>query len=156
MKRYIMLSVLLLSLLEVRAQRQEEIARFVILESNFNGTDITDWSIANGNYFVFYVDEGELFLANVTNNNQSYGRISSFTETRHKETYETYAADIFKFRWRYINTYDSKRGSAVMELIKIYKPQAVAFELKMIVENMDIFIYKGYMEGSLDFDDYFD
>ena len=39
-------------------------------------------------------------------------------------------------------------------MTKIYKPQGVAFTLKMVLPNLDILEYKGYMEGSLDFNNY--
>ena len=71
--------------------------------------------------------------------------------TKHiPEDDKNYEADIFFFQWRYINTYDTKKGTAKVELLKIYKPQGIYFELKIIPENLDILIYKGFMEGSLD------
>ncbi|MBV6440816.1 MAG: hypothetical protein EPGJADBJ_02491 [Saprospiraceae bacterium] len=78
----------------------------------------------------------------------------STESTKRKETYETYEADIFYFNWRYINTYDEKKGTAKVQLVKIYKPQGIAFVLKIIPENLDIIIYKGYMEGTIDFSNY--
>ena len=36
-------------------------------------------------------------------------------------------------------------------MIKVYKPQGVAFTVKIIPENLDIIVYKGYMEGTIDF-----
>ena len=71
-----------------------------------------------------------------------------------RETYETYEADVFYFNWRYVNTYDGKKGTAKVQVIKIYKPQGVVFIPKMITENLDLIIYKGYMEGTVDFSMY--
>jgi hypothetical protein len=50
-----------------------------------------------------------------------------------------------------MNDYDDKKGTAKIQLTKIYKPQGITFELKIIPENLDLIVYKGYMEGSLDF-----
>lgn len=150
--------VLLLFLQTPSLAQQEIIAKFIITDASVNGTDVTPTLLKAGAYTVFYTsDDDELiYMANVwpNSNSQSYGPMYSAESTKHKETYETYEADIFYFNWRYINTYDEKKGTAKVQLIKIYKPQGVAFVLKMIPENLDIIIYKGYMEGTIDFSDY--
>lgn len=82
---------------------------------------------------------------------QSFGSMYS-AET---ETYnETYKADVFYYNWRYTNDYDGKSGTAKVQLTKIYKPQGIAFVLKIIPENLDIIIYKGFMEGTINFSQY--
>jgi len=139
----------------IQAQRQKELAKFIVLEANSNGIDYTDWALEKDNYLIFFLNEhGELCFSNVTNGGQSYGSVSNMKHQGIKESYNSYGADFYTFRWRYINDYDDKKGSAIVELTKIYKQQAVAFEIKMIIENMDILIYKGYMEGSLNLDKY--
>jgi hypothetical protein len=50
-----------------------------------------------------------------------------------------------------MNDYDDKKGTATVQLIKIFKPQGITFILKIIPENLDVIVYKGYIEGSIDF-----
>ena len=57
---------------------------------------------------------------------------------------------MFLFQWHYINTYDDKKGTAKVELLKVYKPQGIYFRITIIPENLDILVYRGYVEGSLD------
>jgi hypothetical protein len=70
---------------------------------------------------------------------------------KNEETYEDYKADFFYFNWRYMNDYNDKKGTATVQLIKIFKPQGITFILKIIPENLDVIVYKGYIEGSIDF-----
>ncbi|MCE7925319.1 MAG: hypothetical protein DYG98_19875 [Haliscomenobacteraceae bacterium CHB4] len=139
-------------------EQQEIIAKFIITDASKNGIDVTQTLLKAGAYTVFYTsgNDGLIYMANVwpNSNSQSYGPMYSTESTKRKETYETYEADIFYFNWRYINTYDEKKGTAKVQLVKIYKPQGIAFVLKIIPENLDIIIYKGYMEGTIDFSNY--
>lgn len=136
-------------------QRQETLAKFIITDATTNGVDITPILLANNTYTVFYTsdNDGLIYMANVCpkSNSQSYGPMYLVETQNKKETYETYAADIFYFNWRYVNTYNSGKGTAKVQMIKIYKPQGVAFTVKIIPENLDIIVYKGYMEGTIDF-----
>jgi hypothetical protein len=87
-------------------------------------------------------------------NTQSFGRLYSSEHASLKESYDKYKADIFYFNWRYINDYDSKKGTAKVRLVKIYKPQGVIFSCTVIPEDLDVLEYKGYMNGTLDFSEY--
>ncbi|MCL9980936.1 MAG: hypothetical protein NBV77_05770 [Bacteroidia bacterium] len=134
---------------------QEIIAKFIITDATKNGIDITPTLIENNAYTAFYKSDrkGSIYMANIwpKSRSQSYGPMYSIKSHTNRETYETYEADVFYFNWRYINTYDGKKGTAKVQVIKIYKPQGVVFVLKMITENLDLIIYKGYMEGTVDF-----
>ncbi len=136
-------------------QRQETLAKFIIIDASINGIDVTSTLLANEAYIVFYTsdNDGLIYMANVfpKSNSQSYGSMYSVETQKKRETYETYATDIFYFNWRYINTYDNTKGIAKVQMIKVYKPQGVVFVIKFIFENQDIIIYKGYMEGTIDF-----
>lgn len=136
-------------------QDQQVLAKFVVLEANLNGVDYTDWALNKGNYLIFFLNEyNKLCFSNITDGEQSHGLISNMKHQEIEETHTTYGADHYTFRWSYSNTYDKKKGSALVELMKIYKEQAVAFEIKMVAENMDIITYKGYMEGSINLEEY--
>jgi hypothetical protein len=138
-----------------KTRGQEIVAEFKISDASENGADITPTILDQRAKLVIYKDvqnNNALCLSNFwqKNNTQSYGPIYGM-ETKHiPEDDKNYEADIFFFQWRYINTYDTKKGTAKVELLKIYKPQGIYFELKIIPENLDILIYKGFMEGSLD------
>lgn len=150
MKKYILgLMFIALPLLGI-AQDQKIIARMGILDARFNGIDYTDWCISAKNYLVLFINEdNDLCLSNVTEEGQSFGKVSLIDHQSLQETNERYETDMFKMRWSYHNTYDEKKGSVIIELIVINKPQAKTYELKMIQDNMDVNIYKGYIEGSV-------
>ncbi len=138
-------------------QEQKTLAKFIITESTLNGNDNTQFDIDRGGYFVFYENEyKKLCFANYAKNwdQQSYGELHNFESETLPETETTYKAHIFKYRWKYYNSYDTKTGYATIRMTKIYKPQGVVFTLKMILPNLDILEYTGYMEGSLDFNNY--
>lgn len=75
----------------------------------------------------------------------------SFVIEDEKQAYEEHPADYFHFNWQYTNDYDSDKGTSMVSVIRIYKPQGVVIILKMLTESLELFVYTGYMEGSLDF-----
>ena len=158
MKKFILLITLTLNaILFAQNSKQETLSKFIITDASDNGNDITETILEQNGYLVFYTDaEKNLFMANVweKNDTQSFGRLYNTEHKKLKETYESFEADIFYFRWRYINSYDTKKGTATIELIKIYKPQGVTFKIKIVPENLDVLVYKGFMEGTLDLNKY--
>jgi hypothetical protein len=137
--------------------QQTTIAKFVITDSKINGIDVTEAYVDAGGYIAFYTSGDEnLYMTNIMSkrNTQSYGRLYSTQHKSLNETYQTYKADIFYFRWHYINSYDTKTGTATVKLIKIYKPQGVTFECFIVAENLDVMVYKGFMEGTVDLSQY--
>lgn len=144
--------------ISVNAQ-QKIIAKFIITDAAINNKDATEWYLDAGGYIVFYSDDNNNFcMSNFMSkrNTQSYGRLYSVKSHRDEESVENYQSDIFKFNWAYKNTYNSKSGTAKVFLTKVYKPQGVFFICKIIPENLDVLVYKGYMDGSLDFSDFID
>ena len=145
------------AILFAQNNNQETLSKFIITDASDNGNDITETILEQNGYLVFYTDaEKNLFMANVweKNDTQSFGRLYNTEHKKLKETYESFEADIFYFRRRYINSYDTKKGTATIELIKIYKPQGVTFKIKIVPENLDVLVYKGFMEGTLDLNKY--
>ena len=139
------------------AQDQEKIGKFIITEATLNGNDLTQWYFDRKQFIVFYKNKAQqLCMANVSgiNDDQSYGTLSSFKQEKIKETDKTYKIDIFNFRWKYYNTYDNNTGYATIVFTKVYKPQGVLFTIKMVQANLDVLNLKGYMEGSLNLNDY--
>lgn len=134
--------------------QQQTLAKFIITDASVNKSDVTETYLDAGGYIVFYTNsEGNFHMANVMSkrDTQSFGRLYSSEHSKLKETYEKYEADIFYFNWRYTNDYDSKKGTAKVKLVKIYKPQGIIFSCTIIPEDLDVLEYKGYMDGSVDF-----
>jgi hypothetical protein len=153
MKYRLLVLMLIVSVSTAFAQKQTIIAKFIISDARFNGEDVTPTFLADGGYFVFYTINGdkEIYFGNIRtkSDSQSFGPTYNMEHTSTPETTKDYASDTFSFNWSYTNTYDSKKGTAKVRLVKIKKPVGIAFRLTMIAENLDVIDYKGYMEGSL-------
>ena len=134
--------------------QQKTFAKFIITDASFNKVDVTETYLDAGGYIVFYTNnDGNLYMSNVMSKRdiQSYGRLYSSEHSKLKESYDKYEADIFYFNWRYINDYDSNKGTAKVKLIKIYKPQGITFSCTIIPEDLEVLSYRGFMEGTVDF-----
>lgn len=160
MKNIIPLLVMLVSSISTplysqdKAIKQEIIAKFQISDGTTNGADITPNLLEQNAYLVIYKDVTTkiFYMANFWEkaNSQSYGPIYGMEKKHINADSENYEADQVSFQWSYINTYDNKKGTANVQLLKIYKPQGVYFKMTIIPENLDVLVYKGYMEGTLD------
>jgi len=147
--------VLLPQLIVAKSDIRKEIAKFVITNASKNGTDLTPYYQESGAYLIFYTS-GNDRLINMANvfpklNSQSYGPIYAGKSSLIAETAIKYKVDILFFKWHFINSYNEKTGIDNVEVTKIYKPFGIAFTIKIIPENLDILIYNGYMDGSVDF-----
>lgn len=135
------------------SQEIKTLAKFMINDARLNKNDYTELYVKAGGYIVFYVDGNDNFcMANVlpNKNSQSYGRLYS-SKHEEVETAEKYKADYFHYKWSYVNTYDDKKGTADVILIKTYKPLGVTFACTIISESLEEAEYKGFMEGTIDF-----
>lgn len=137
-----------------KANNQETLAKLTIVDWTKNGENMTAAISDQNAFLVIYKNQetNELLMANFwqKSNSQSFGQIYSIESKHIKESVENYESDLFFFQWGYINTYDGKKGTAKVELLKVYKPQGIYFKMTIMPENLDILIYQGYMEGSLD------
>lgn len=142
---------------EIKNEEHEILAKFIITDATFNGEDYTPIILEQGAYTVFYnfKDDSLIYMSNYwpKDDTQSFGPMYS-TQMSLEERYESYQADIYSFNWGYVNSYDEKKGTAKVQLTKIYKPTGVAFILKIVPENLDVIIFKGYLEGTIDFSKY--
>ncbi len=136
-------------------QENKKSTKFIITDASTDGVDTTTAILESEAFMVFYTVENDniLYMSHVwpKHNTQSYGPMYSVISETKKETYEEHKADIFDFNWLYITGYDAKKGKANVQLIKVYKPQGITYVLKIISPNLETIIYKGYLEGSLDF-----
>lgn len=132
-------------------EKQETFSKIIITDATDNGVDVTQQILEGGVYTVFYKsnNDGFLYMANVSPNynSQSYGPLFPIKHEEVEETDENYKADHFYFNWRYINDYDTKSGTAKVEVLKVYKPQGTTLTIRIITENLDTIIYKGYLEA---------
>lgn len=156
MSRKIVLMLFLIfisNIKNVSGQNQELISKFIITDATLNGDDITPEIIESEMFTVFYMNDDEFYMANVADHGKSmsFGPMYNIRLDDSDETYGAYNADYIYFNWLYINDYDDKKGTARVQLIKIYKPQGTAFILTIIPEDLELIVYKGYMEGTLDF-----
>jgi len=152
MKFNVLLIILISSAKFAYCQDQTVIAKFVVLDARNNHTDVTQFYTSNKSYFVFYLtpDKRVYFGSIVSKSNQqSYGEISELEQSSAPQTQTAYSTHTFDFKWSYSNSYDNHQGTAKVHLVKIDKPAGIAFELRIIPENLDILEYKGFMEGSL-------
>jgi hypothetical protein len=137
-----------------KVKTQEIIAKFQISDGTENGLDITPTLLEQNAYLVIYQDmvSKAIYMANFweMNNTQSYGSIYAIEEKHIEADDENYEADSYSFQWAYSNTYDNKRGTAKVELLKVYKPQGVYFKMTIIPEDLDVLVYRGFMNGTLD------
>lgn len=137
---------------------QKTIEKLQINAGYVNGVDITPRLIEEKAFIAFYQigETDQLYMANYhdTSNTQSFGTLYAVEKENIEESEESYKALIFNFQWTYVNSYDEDSGNAKVELIKVYKPQGVYFKITIVPENLDILVYKGYVEGTLDLDVY--
>lgn len=140
----------------------DRIGKLFISDGHKNGIDITPDLLEGGAYTAFYTvrnNDSSIFMANfwATAGTQSYGRLNP-TETASLdvscEGFENYKTDIFYFNWDFTNSYDTNKGIAAVQIIKVYKPEGDAFVIKIVPENYDLIVYKGYMGGGIDFSMY--
>lgn len=137
----------------VFAQKQTDITRLIISDARINKVDVTASYLKNNAYFILYSNTGDstVYFGNIWPNSksQSYGKIYDIIQTTSEETETTYSTKTFSFKWSYIDSYDSKKGTATVKLTLIGKPAGIAFTLYMITETLDVSEYKGYMDGTL-------
>lgn len=147
--------VLLLCLLNLAsyAQKQKTLCRLVILDARLEGEDVTESYVDRKQFLTLYeTSNGEVYFANVsgTTDDQSFGRIYNTKWENGKETQDKYPYVRYNFKWSYLNSYDTKRGTGTVSLLVIKKPQGNMFVCTVIIENLEKIVYKGYVEGTVD------
>lgn len=158
MKKIILLfTLMLITSISILAQQQKELARFYVTHATMNGDDITEWAITRKMFTSFYTIGKELCMANYSDRDktQSWGVIWGLKNETIPETTTEYKRDIFYFNWNYQNSYDSKKGTCKTQFIKIYKPQGIVSVLRLVTESLDVTEFTGYMDGTIDFADFY-
>jgi len=141
-----------------QAEEQTQLAKFTITDAKNDGVDITPTIMEAGAYTVFYTiaNDDYIYMANVWPNmdSQSFGPMYAVEFEELEESKDNFEADFFTFNWSYTNSYDGITGTATVHVTKVYKPQGVAFTIKIIPEDLEVIVYKGYMDGTIDFSVY--
>src|ERR1035437_5447434 len=157
MKKIILLISLLISTCLLAQHKHNFVAKFVDTDGSVNGVDITPTLLEQEAFTLFYTRNSDtLYMDNIwlKDTTQSDGPLHASKPALYNQKYGTYPADIFYFNWDYSNSYDDIKGTASVQITRVYKPQGVAVILKIIPENSDLIIYNGYMEGIIDFSVY--
>ena len=132
------------------------INKLIITEASVNGVDITRKCINGEASIVFYRVAGfknMIYMSNFwsKSNSQSCGKVFDAQTWTTKATTEKSKKEFCFLSWCYKNSYDDKKGTAKVEIIRI--PLSIKNEYAIIIlpENLDVLIYKGYMNKPLDF-----
>lgn len=151
MKTLIIISTLLFSFMSFDIlSQQEDIGRYIVMNATKNGINISDVAHDQNQFIVFYTLENDtrIFMANYwsKNESQSFGPIHALKTINFEETEDKHKYDLITFKWDFRNTYDTKEGVASVQLMKIYKPYSITFEMKIINQELDVLVYTGYMD----------
>jgi hypothetical protein len=160
MKSFIILPVFYFFLVSATAQQKTSKKtnpyRYIITESKINETDNTAFDLDREGFLTFInlEDTDDLYLVNDSKvyDTFSYGPISKIERKETFETNELFASDTFIFKWHFRNSYDEKSGYASVKFIRIFKPQGTIFSMYIVLPNLDLIEYSGYIEGSVNFD----
>lgn len=122
-----------------------------IVQAELDGEDYSELYVKNEAFLAFYYRDSTAYFANVwqKSDTQSYGRI---TLLELGETNNGMTASVI---WKYANSYDDKIGTAQIILRLTNRPVSVSFELSVLTESGSLSIYKGYVNGSLNWKPYF-
>ncbi|EIJ38793.1 hypothetical protein JoomaDRAFT_1786 [Galbibacter orientalis DSM 19592] len=158
-KTWILFVIVLLTALFGTAQDNVDVmGRFVIMDATMDGKDITSQLLSKNAFLAFYQYKGdkEIYFANVWPKADSYSNGIIYNLTLDTPFYDRdgYNNQRLTFYWKYWNSYNADQGNASVEMKIIKKPQGNHFIIKIIPEDLEILIYKGFVEGSLDLDVY--
>ncbi|MCT4142356.1 hypothetical protein [Elizabethkingia anophelis] len=120
-----------------------ERTKYFITESTKDGWNNSDCDINREGHIVFYKIDKDVYMSDVSGkcNQQTYGKIDQLiTTTSKSEKFSTST-----FRWKYLNTYDSKTGTAMVELHKYYDSGEIRFTMKILLPESKTINYKGFV-----------
>lgn len=122
-----------------------------IVQAEVDGEDYSEQHYRNEAFLVFYRRDDTAYFANVWQKagTQSYGKVTLLDKSETDEELTTV------FLWKYANSYDDKTGTAQIIVRLITRPVATAFELSVLTESGSILLFKGYVNGSLNWKPYF-
>lgn len=148
MKRIILSILVLFYIGSVVAQSTD--VSYKVTNYSINGENYDDVALMEDVSLVFYLDDDQApSFANIwrASDSQSYGRVYALKKVNYEETDSTYAMNEIKFTWKFINSYDEKRGNAAVTIQNIYIGNSVLFNAEIIVmDNLEVLSLRGYLE----------
>lgn len=137
--------VLLMCLYILNLSGQKIVSKFAITEAIYNKENKTALFVGENACTVFYIaPDGEMCMANMWLNKQtqSYGHMRLVDRITHKKRAKKEKVD-YNFRWYYQNSYDDKKGVALVKLTEFREEGNMFYTMKMILENKDVITFKG-------------
>lgn len=136
--------------ISIDSLRQNELARFRIIDAESGGNDISSWAIKENSMIIFYLVNDELYMANVSlkKKTQSWGKVHIFDSSMISEPSST--VETLYFRWHFYNNYDSISGICRSEFSQKATSLGKFCSLKIYVAPKDTIVYKGYKVNSID------
>lgn len=123
---------------------------YKVTNYSINGDNYDQLALENDIALVFYgCSEDSFCFANYWRNSdsQSYGGVYSMTAKEYPETNDNYGSRVFRFTWKFANSYDSDEGEAAVTFTLIYIRNTIKFVAEIIVLNTnEILELKGYAE----------
>lgn len=148
MKRLIFSILVLIYIGSVVGQSTD--VSYKVTNYSVNGENYDDLALMEDVSLVFYIDDDQSpCFANIwrASESQSYGRVYALKKVEYEETDSTYAMNEIKFTWKYINSYDDKRGNAAVTIQNIYIGNSVLFNAEIVVmDNLEVLNLRGYLE----------
>ena len=133
--------------------KQEDIANFQIKEASENEKDITSLVVNRDYYLSLYKIENlnNLYFSVIceSDESQSYGSIYSIKHETLPDSEINSKSELYSFYWSYNNTYDTETGTAKMKLLVVYEPKETRYKLTIRYENLEEYVYKGFIEGDI-------
>jgi hypothetical protein len=133
--------------------KQQDIANFQIKEASENGKDITSLVVNRDYYLSLFKSENSNILQFsvicASDESQSYGLIYSIKHETLRDSEINSKSELYSFYWSYNNTYDTETGTAKMKLLVVYEPKETRYKLTIRYENLEEYVYKGFIEGDL-------
>lgn len=130
---------------------QEDDFVLSIIQAEIDGEDYSELYCQMDAFLAFYNRDGVAYFASCWQKagTQSYGRVTLLEQD---ETEDEMTSVIL---WKYANTYDDETGTAQILLRLTRRPVSVAFELSILTESAKMLMFKGYVNGSLNWKPYF-
>lgn len=135
--------------------KQKTLADFRINEASENGKDITSLVVNREYYLTLFKSENfynlQFAIVCDSDDSQSYGSIYSIKKEIHPSTEVNLKSEFYSFYWSYNNSYDAQTGTAKINLWIDYEPSRPHYTLSLRYENLEEFVYKGFIDGDLSF-----
>lgn len=133
--------------------KQETLANLQINGASENGIDITSLVVNRDYYLSLFKSENsnnlQFAIVCESDDSQSYGLIYSIKKETHTPAVANSKSELYSFYWSYNNTYDTETGTAKIKLLVVYEPNNTLYTLSMQYENLEEYVYKGFIDGDL-------